>query len=466
MPKHRLEAGNILDGFTIREFVYKGGMASLWKVTRPGIDLPMLMKVPVLEEGEDPAAIVGFEMEQMILPRLSGVHVPKFVAAGDYSVQPYLVMEQINAPSLLPKLDTLPMPFADVATLGAKIALALNDLHNQHVIHLDLKPSNVLFRANGEVVLIDYGLSHHDQLPDLLMEEFRLPYGTAPYMAPEQVLGIRHEPRSDQFALGVLMYFFATGQRPFGNPQRLSGLKKRIWRDPPPPRALKPEIPVWFQEIVLRCIEVNPARRYPTMAQVAFDLQHPEQVKLTERSKKLKQDPVTAVWRRRFNEDARPIRVENMKQQLASAPIVMVALDLSDGSEKLLEELRLMSGRVLATMPEARIACLNVLKQNRVALDTTLDEKGESKHVNRLVSLKSWAEPLKLEQGKITFHVLEAVDPAAAILEYARANRVDHILMGARANSLQRTLLGSVSSEVAAQAPCTVTVVRVATEKT
>ena len=61
------------------------------------------------------------------------------------------------------------------------------------------------------------------QLPDLMAEEFRLPYGTAPYMAPEQVFGIRTEPRSDLFALGALMYFLATGTRPFGDPQSLQG---------------------------------------------------------------------------------------------------------------------------------------------------------------------------------------------------------------------------------------------------
>ncbi len=460
MPKARLQTGETIDGFLIGDFVYKGGMATLWKVSRPDLDMPLLMKVPVMHEGEDPAAIVGFEMEQMILPRLRGIHVPKFVAAGDFSVQPYIVMEHINAPSLLPKLDHLPLAVSEVAAIGAKIAVALHDLHTQHVVHLDLKPSNVLFRADGSVVLVDYGLSHHDQLPDLMIEEFRLPYGTAPYMAPEQVLGVRHEPRSDQFALGVLMYFFATGTRPFGDPQRLKGLKKRIWRDPIPPRKLNPEIPPWFQEIILRCLEVNPVRRCPTAAQLAFDLLHPEQVKLTARAAKVKQDSWSVVWKRRFNDDAKPLQMENMKQQIASAPIIMVAIDLSDGAEPIYDKLRQFTGQVLATMPQARLACINVLKQNRVTLDSTLDENGESKHVNRLVGLKNWANALGLSDGKVTFHVLEAVSPSDAILDYARSNNVDHILIGARSNSALRSLLGSVSAAVAAQAPCTVTVVR------
>ncbi|HEY5215606.1 MAG TPA: universal stress protein, partial [Pseudolabrys sp.] len=92
--------------------------------------------------------------------------------------------------------------------------------------------------------------------------------------------------------------------------------------------------------------------------------------------------------------------------------------------------------------------------------DTTLDELGHNKHVDRIVGLKDWAEPLKLEERRLTVHVIEAIDPAAAVLEFATVNRVDHILIGARQNSLLRKLLGSVSARVAAEAPCTVTVVR------
>jgi len=461
MAKPRLATGTTIDGFLIGELIHRGGMAMLWQATRADIDIPVLMKVPRLFEGEDPAAIVGFEMEQMILPRLTGVHVPRFIAAGDFAVQPYIVMERIVGTSLLPRLDALPLPYDEVAAIGAKIAVALDDLHRQHVIHLDVKPSNVMFRATGGAVLIDFGLSRHDQLPDLMEEEFRLPYGTAPYIAPEQILGARHEPRSDLFALGVLMYFFATGVRPFGDPRRLSGYKRRLWRDPVPPRKLRADFPPWLQEVVLRCLEVNPAWRHPTAAQLAFDLQNPGQVTLTARSERVERDGLAAVLRRRFNPDpAAAIRKQAVASQIESAPIVAVAVDLSEQAERLGESLRATTRRILDTVPGARVACINVLKHNRLALATTLDAEGHNRHVQRLVELKHWAGPLGLADGKITFHVLEAVDPAAAILDYAGANHVDHIVMGARANSAMRSLLGSVSGEVAAKAPCTVTVVR------
>src|SRR3954470_484034 len=224
-------------------------MAVLWRVTPPRHDpLPMIMKMPIVDWGEGPGAIVGFEVEQMILPQLSGPHVPAFIAAAGFETQPYIVMERIAGTSLLPLIEETPLASARVAEIGARVATALHDLHRQHVIHLDLKPSNVMFRERGVAVLIDYGLSRHDGLPDLLQEEFHLPVGTGPYISPEQVMGDRTDPRSDLFALGVMLYFLATGQRPFGIPSGRRALRRRFWRDPAPPRRLNPAVPPWLQE--------------------------------------------------------------------------------------------------------------------------------------------------------------------------------------------------------------------------
>ncbi len=461
MVKGKLSIGSVVEGFRIDKLTHAGGMAHIWSVTREADGATFLMKTPVVFEGEDPAAIVGFEMEQMIMPRLKGPHVPRHVANGDFAVQPFIVMEQLAGDSLLPLLKQLPMPVVPVASIGISIADALQSLHDQGVVHLDVKPSNILFRPTGEAVLIDYGLAHHRDLPDLLQEEFRLPYGTAPYMAPEQVMGIRSDPRSDLFALGCLMYFFATGVRPFGDPQKLRGLKQRLWRDPVPPRKLNPDIPPWFQEIVLRCLEVKAGRRYPNAAQLAHDLRHPDQVRLTARAEKRERDGFFAVLRRR-GEGADMLIDPPIGRAIeaSDAPIVAAAINLDDMTAELAEQLRRSALRILERSPDARLAVLNVLKLNRIALDQTLDDEGHNKHIQRLVELKDWARPMNLLPGRITFHVLEAVDPADALLEYARVNNVDHIVMGARANSTMRKLLGSVSGKVAAEAPCSVTVVR------
>ncbi|MFN8984125.1 MAG: serine/threonine protein kinase [Alphaproteobacteria bacterium] len=459
----KLARSSVIDGFTLGPLLHRGGMASLYEVTHPDWpDLPMLMKLPKLKSGEDPAAIVSFEMELMILPRLTGPHVPRCIATKGFETTPYMVMERIEGASLLPLLKQLPLPIEDVAEIGHGVALALDDLHRQNVVHLDIKPSNVLRRSDGAVVLADFGLAHHAKLPDLMQEEFRLPYGTAPYMAPEQVMGVRGDPRSDLFALGVLLCFFTTGERPFGDPQSLKGLKRRIWRDPQPPIALRPDCPAWFQEIILRCLEVEPARRYPNAAQLAFDLTHQDQVALTLRAAKRKRDGWAAVLRRRFNPEAWPVfrLPSSVALQQSQAPIIVVAVDLNNAEAGLAENLRDAVRRILPSLPGARLACLNVQRTSLIGLDEDTDKAGHNRHALAIAALKHWAQPLGLKDEAVTFHVLEAVGVASAILEYAAENRVDHILLAARPPSARRRWLGSVSAEVAEKAECSVTVVR------
>jgi len=461
MVNSLIQPGAVLDGFVIGECVHHGGMATLWSVTHPDIATPLLMKIPRVAEGEDPAAIVSFEMEQMILPRLRGSHVPAWFATGDFDRQAYVVIERLPGQTLYKRLPGLPLPCEETRALGGKIAAALADLHRQNVVHHDIKPSSIMFRESGEAVLIDYGLSHHNQLPDLLQEEFRVPFGTAPYMAPERLNGVRDDPRSDIFSLGVLLYFFTTGVRPFGEAETFSGMRRRLWRDPHPPRRLRADYPPWLQEIVLRCLEIEPRNRYPTASQLAFDLVHPDQVRLTARSARLKRDPFMTVWHRRFNQGvAIPKPKSDMAAQLESSPIIAVAVDTIESSEELNAALRRTAARILATSPSARLACVNVLKLGRITIDRTLDEQGHNKHVDRLVALKHWASPLNLDQNGLTVHVLEAIDPASAILEFAAVNHVDHIIIGARQRSGLFARLGSVSSKVAFEAACTVTVVR------
>jgi serine/threonine protein kinase len=161
-------------------------MASFWRVTRDGSGPPMVMKIPLLRPGEDPLTIIGYEVEQMILPRLTGPHIPTFIAAGDFE-RPYIVMEFIAGASVKSLLARVPLIPNEVAAIGAKIAFALHDIHRQHVIHLDLKPSNVTLRGE-DAVLIDFGLSRHDQLPDLVQEEAEGPVGTGAYIRQSRSL--------------------------------------------------------------------------------------------------------------------------------------------------------------------------------------------------------------------------------------------------------------------------------------
>src|SRR5207237_5547795 len=131
MAKPAIAPGAELDGFTIGECVHQGGMATLWTVTHPGITVPLLMKIPRVAEGEDPAAIVSFEMEQMIVPRLAGPHAPGCFGTGDFDRQPYVVMERIPGKTLYSRIDRLPVPYEEARVIGGQIGTALPDLHRR-----------------------------------------------------------------------------------------------------------------------------------------------------------------------------------------------------------------------------------------------------------------------------------------------------------------------------------------------
>jgi len=286
--------------------------------------------------------------------------------------------------------------------------------------------------------------------------------GTFPYIAPEQILRQRDDLRSDIYAIGAMLYELVTGRAPFGKPQRLTDVKPRLWQRVKPPRALAPECPPWLQEIILRALETDPKDRYQSAAQLLFDLRHPEQIIVTARGRDLTIESwlmrMKRWWRGRTME-----RFETppaMTAQIEKAPIIMVAVDLSPEMEALADRLLLSARRMLVIQPDARIACVNIIKTKRIGLDSALDAEGNHIHVSRLVALRDWASRLDLPEERVTCAVLEGSEPATAIVDYARHNHVDHILIGARGSSSTRRYLGSVSSQVVAEAPCSVSVIR------
>jgi eukaryotic-like serine/threonine-protein kinase len=457
------EAGESLDGYRVTGKLHAGGMGVLLLVEAPeDPGFPLVMKIPRLGYGEPAEAVVSYEVEQLVMSVLQGSHVPRYVAAGDLAVQPYIVMEKVEGECLKERVEHLPLAPDEVARLGVAVATALRSLHQQEVVHLDVKPSNVILRPSGEAVFIDFGLAHHAHYPDLLAEESRSPMGSAPYISPEQVLGVRSDPRSDLFALGVMLYEFATGKFPFGSPTGPAGLRKRLHADPIPPRAIRPEIPEWLQEIILHCLEPDANQRYATAAQVAFDLAHPDQVVVTERGRRLSRVGLGTRFRRWLKaKGMEPAAVVRPSAQLANARIVLAAVATTHTNELLFQAQRDAVRRLLASDPESRLACVTVVRPSSVVGAETEDDVATTQAIKNLVHLRHWAEPLQIPTASISFHVLEGNDPAATVLSYARANAVDQIVIGAPPPDLPlRALMGTFATKIAAEAPCTVTLVR------
>jgi eukaryotic-like serine/threonine-protein kinase len=465
-----LEPGTQLDGFVVDECIHSGGMAHIYAVHYangahdPGFR--MVMKIPRMTAGDGAENIVSFEVEHQLLQVLNGPHVPRFVAAGDLDNVPYLVMEYVEGKTLdhwlpQPGEPREPMATGDIARLGAAMAHAAHSLHRQNVCHHDLKPANVLIKADGTAVLLDFGLSCHAHFPDLLAEELRKAVGSPAWIAPEQVVGVRGDARSDIFAIGVILYELATGELPFGAPASDAGMRQRLWMDPKPLRAWREDIPPWFQEVVLRCLEHEAAQRHSSAAHLAFDLTHPDHVTVTERGQRTQGTGFKEHFKRWIRAAGKHYQPsQKPTQQIDEVPIVMVAVPHHDVTDATLYSLRQAVARSLGIRPGARLACVTVISPG--ATSSTDAERSETTvHRRHLSMLRQWAQPLDLVDHQTSYHVLEASDVAQALVLYAQGNHVSMIVMGAATHGIQmQRFVATVPIKVAMEAPCTVILVK------
>jgi len=423
-----------------------GAMGELFFVTKAGVDRPLVMKVPRVGPHEPAEGVISFETECAIVPALKGPHVPSFVAAGSLDATPYLVTEWVDGTNLEDVVSRAPVGLDEIVQIGAALADALHSLHQQEVVHLDVKPENAILRGDGSVVLVDFGFAHHARFPDLLAEETRFGLGSAPYVSPEQLLGTREDRRSDLFALGVVLYELATGRLPFGEPD--SDVRNRFWLDPVPPSTIAEAVTPWLQEIILRCLEPQAERRYQSAAHVAFDLRHPDQVSLTERATKVKRPGFLKHIRRFLRARAEHgARLRSPGPLATRTPIVLVAVDTAHIDDERHPAIRLAVSQILALSQEYRLICLTVTPPSESVLD-------------HLVRLRHWAAPLRLPEQRISLHAIESSSPEEVIVELARHNNADLVVVGAPLEG-GRAWSQSVASTVTARSGCSVHVVRV-----
>jgi hypothetical protein len=209
-------------------------------------------------------------------------------------------------------------------------------------------------------VLLDLALAHHKDLPDLLAEEQRFAAGSAPYVSPEQVRRTRGDPRSDLFALGVLMYELATRELPFGIPVTSAGWRDRLWRLPAPPASIVADFPPWLQEVILRCLETDVSRRYQSAAHVAFDLRNPGEIALTVRSTR-KRAPGLALQASRWLR-SRGLELPAEASRPAAATVTMVAVDTMHPEDPRQPEIQRITRRLLRLSGEYRLICVSVIE--------------------------------------------------------------------------------------------------------
>lgn len=457
------QEGKVVDGFTLGAEVHRGGMASLYSATKEGIDVPILLKIPRVGRDQPIESLIGFETELIILRSLKSPYVPKYLGSGNMATRPYIAIERVEGRPLENFIkEGKVFTIDEVVRIGADLARAVQSLHAQDAIHLDIKPDNILIDDKGKITLIDFGLSHHARFPDLLAEEMRKGAGSAPYISPEQVIGIRSDYRSDIFSIGVILYELLTRELPFGNPQSISGLRKRMWAQAFPPRAIRKEIPGWLQEIVLRCLEPRAADRYQSATRLRQALLDHKSITLTERADRIDELSFWENLKRMFraagyepSPSPRPSIGNNI------APLMIAAIDTRQSDEILRKRMQITAMHLLQAYPESRLICLSTLASTPTFEGGQESETASGIVRGHLVQLMDWAEPLKLPPERISYHVLEALDPAGRIIEFAKDNDASLILIGASHKLLNKVTLWRTSmTKIVEEAPCSVHIVR------
>ncbi len=272
----------MLDHYRIDATVARSGMSALFKATDLSDGSTVAIKVPLPDMETDPVLVERFKREQEIGQMLNHPGVVK-TYDGEQRSRVYMVIEWVEGRllrTILNEQRKLPIDRAIKIVLG--ICDALDYMHKHGVVHRDLKPENIMVDRDDRIKLIDFGIAMKEDARRITFVNLSATLGTPDYISPEQVKGQRGDQRSDIYSLGVMFYEMLTGQTPFSGPNPFAVMNERVLNDPKPARKLNPEITPQLQEILNRALERDPRHRYATANEMAWELEHQDQVGVDE----------------------------------------------------------------------------------------------------------------------------------------------------------------------------------------
>ena len=278
-----LSPGQQLGHYTITRRRGRGGMGTVYQAKSPDGKL-VAIKVPYETLLDDPGTQARYQREQEISRALDHPGLQRLIETGtlEGANLPYTVLEWIDGGLLREHLyQDRPLDTEEALRIATQLCAALEYCHAHGIVHRDLKPDNVLVGADGRVTLMDFGAALLEGARKITTASLASALGTPDYMSPEQVEGQRGDPRSDVYALGIMLYEMLTGAPPYRGDNALAVMAQHVQSQPPPVRSRNKKIPPALEAVVMKALRKDPAERYQTMREFQTALERPEETVVT-----------------------------------------------------------------------------------------------------------------------------------------------------------------------------------------
>ncbi len=264
--------GRLLDGrYEILEAIGFGGMAVVYKARCHRLNRLVAIKILKDELSKDEEFRNRFHAESQAVAMLSHPNIMSVYDVSTHDEADYIVMELIDGITLkqyMEKKGTL--NWKETLHFAMQIAKALEHAHGRGIVHRDIKPHNVMVLKNGSVKVTDFGIARLMSQSNTLTKEA---LGSVHYISPEQAKGGRVDNRSDLYSLGVVMYEMMTGQAPYDGDSPVAVAIKHINGGAEMPSVLNPNIPGGLEQIIMKCMQTDPGKRYGSATELLYDLE-------------------------------------------------------------------------------------------------------------------------------------------------------------------------------------------------
>jgi len=277
-----LSAGTRLGPYEILEPLGAGGMGEVYRARDPRLKRDVALKVLPEDLASEPERLERFEREAQTLAALNHPHIVTIFSVEEADEHRFLTMELVEGRTLSTVIPRGGLPLSPLLQIAIPLAEAVSAAHEKGIVHRDLKPGNVMVTEEGWVKVLDFGLaklregarrSADSQSPTETATGPGRILGTAPYMSPEQVQGKALDHRSDVFALGIILYEMATGERPFAG-DSFADVASSILKDTPVwVTERKADLPRDLGKLIKHCLEKEPRKRFQTALDLANELE-------------------------------------------------------------------------------------------------------------------------------------------------------------------------------------------------